>query len=91
MPYVNVKITRGGVTKAQKRRIVEDITASLVTTLGKQPEHIHVVIDEIAPENWGFAGMLTTEYRAQTQRPGAPRAGRNRPSPRTRALGPARS
>jgi 4-oxalocrotonate tautomerase len=31
--------------------------------LGKRPEHTHIVIDEIDPENWGFAGVLTTEYR----------------------------
>jgi 4-oxalocrotonate tautomerase len=63
MPYVNVKITRDGVTPEQKRQIVEDITNSLVSTLGKKPEHIHIVIDEIEPENWGFAGMLTSDYR----------------------------
>lgn len=63
MPYVNVQITKGGVTVSQKRKLVEDITRSLVTHLGKKPEHIHIVIDEVAPENWGFAGMLTTEYR----------------------------
>lgn len=63
MPYVNVKITRDGVTKSQKERLVRDITSTLVETLGKKPEHIHIVIDEIDPENWGFAGMLTTEYR----------------------------
>jgi 4-oxalocrotonate tautomerase len=33
--------------------------------LGKKPEHIHIVIDEVEPENWGFAGMLTTEYRKE--------------------------
>lgn len=70
MPYVNVKITRDGVSADQKRKLVEDITASLVTHLGKRPEHIHVVIDEIDPENWGFAGMLTTDYR-KTLRPPA--------------------
>lgn len=63
MPYVNVKITRGGVTAEQKAEIVSDITNSLVRVLGKKPEHTHIVIDEIDPENWGFAGMLTTEYR----------------------------
>ncbi len=68
MPYVNVKITRDGVTAAQKKKLVQDITASLVSTLGKRPEHIHIVIDEIEPENWGFAGMLTTEYRALAAR-----------------------
>lgn len=65
MPYVNVKITKDGVTSEQKRRVVADITRSLVENLGKKPEHIHIVIDEVDPENWGYAGMLTTEYRAQ--------------------------
>jgi len=63
MPYVNVRITKGGVTAAQKRRIVEEITQTLVSVLGKKPEHTHIIIDEIEPENWGFAGMLTSEYR----------------------------
>lgn len=67
MPYVNVKITKDGVTAAQKRKIVADITQTLVTTLNKRPEHIHIVIDEVEPENWGFAGMLTPEYRAQAK------------------------
>ena len=63
MPYVSVRITKDGVTVEQKRRVVEEITRTLVTALGKKPEHIHVIIDEVEPENWGYAGMLTTEYR----------------------------
>ncbi len=63
MPYVSVRITRDGVTVEQKRRVVEEITRTLVNVLGKRPEHIHVVIDEVELENWGYAGMLTTEYR----------------------------
>ena len=65
MPYVNVKITRDGVTSEQKKQIVHEITQTLVNILGKKPEHIHIVIDEIEPENWGFAGMLTTEFRSK--------------------------
>ena len=41
MPYVNVKITKDGVTTAQKKQIVEEITQTLVSVLGKKPEHIH--------------------------------------------------
>ena len=63
MPCVSVRITRDGVTVEQKRRVVEEITRTLVNVLGKRPEHIHVIIDEVEPENWGYAGMLTTEYR----------------------------
>ena len=40
-----------------------EITDTLVRVLGKRPDHTHVVIDEVDPENWGYAGMLTTEYR----------------------------
>ena len=65
MPYVNVKITRDGVTAEQKAQIVSEITETLRRVLGKRPDHTHIVIDEIDPENWGYAGMLTTEYRRQ--------------------------
>ena len=62
MPYVNVQITRGA-TRAQKAEVVKDITTSLVRVLGKHPEHIHIVIQEIAEEDWGFAGQLTDDWK----------------------------
>lgn len=65
MPFVNVKITKDGVTKAQKAQIVAEITATLQNVLGKKPEHTHIVIDEVDVENWGYAGMLTSEFRKQ--------------------------
>ncbi|MDQ3686835.1 MAG: 4-oxalocrotonate tautomerase family protein [Acidobacteriota bacterium] len=65
MPYVNVRITKDGVTDSQKRQIVKEITQTLVNVLDKKPEHTHIIIDEVEPENWGFAGMLTTNYRKQ--------------------------
>ena len=63
MPYVNVKITKDGVTVTQKAQVVKEITETLQRVLGKKPEHIHIVIDEIETDNWGFAGTLTTELR----------------------------
>ena len=62
MPYINLQITQGA-SRAQKETIVADFTQTLVRVLGKNPEHIHIVIEEIADENWGFAGMLTDVYR----------------------------
>ncbi len=64
MPYVNVQITKGA-SRAQKAEIVRDVTDSLVRVLGKRPEHIHIVIQEIAEEDWGFAGQLTDEWKKQ--------------------------
>lgn len=64
MPYVNVQITRGA-TREQKAEIVRDITATLMRVLGKRPEHTHVVLQEIADEDWGYAGLLTDEWKRQ--------------------------
>jgi 4-oxalocrotonate tautomerase len=62
MPYANIQITKGA-TRAQKAELVKDLTDSLVRVLGKKPEHIHIVIQEIEEENWGFAGMLTDDWK----------------------------
>lgn len=62
MPYINVQITRGA-TRAQKEQLVAEFTDTLVRVLGKKPEHTHIVIQEIADEDWGFAGVLTDTYR----------------------------
>lgn len=62
MPYVNVQVTKG-VTREQKAELVKDITHSLQRVLGKSPEYTHVVIQEIAEENWGYAGMLTDDWK----------------------------
>ena len=63
MPYVNVQVTRG-VSRDQKAEIVKQMTDALVEVLGKSPEHIHVVLQEIEEQDWGFAGLLTDEWRA---------------------------
>ncbi len=61
MPYINLQITKGA-TREQKKTIVEQMTTTLVDVLGKKPEHIHIVIDEVDEDNWGFNGMLTSDY-----------------------------
>ncbi len=66
MPYINVQITRGA-TREQKAEIVRSFTDTLVRVLGKKPEHTHIVIQEIEDENWGFAGVLTDDYRKQNR------------------------
>ncbi|MDX8362884.1 MULTISPECIES: 4-oxalocrotonate tautomerase family protein [Bacillaceae] len=65
MPYINLQITKGA-SREQKEQIVKDFTETLGRVLGKKPEHTHIVIQEIEDENWGFAGVLTDEYRKNT-------------------------
>ena len=67
MPYVNIQITAGA-TRKQKQHLVRDVTDSLVRELGKSPEHIHIVIQEIDEENWGFSGLLTDDWKEQQSR-----------------------
>lgn len=62
MPYVSAQITEGA-SREQKQRVVERINAAIVQELDKEPEHIHIVIQEIPLDSWGFAGMLTDDYR----------------------------
>ena len=68
MPSVNIQITKGA-TKEQKAHLVRDVTESLVRELGKKPEHIHVIIQEIEEEDWDFAGLLTDEWKKQLHIP----------------------
>jgi 4-oxalocrotonate tautomerase len=63
MPYVNIQITRDGVTAEQKRRLIAGATDLLVLVLGKNPATTVVVIDEIEPDNWGIGGESVTARR----------------------------
>ncbi|WP_349371683.1 4-oxalocrotonate tautomerase family protein [Salinarimonas sp.] len=65
MPYVNIKVTREGVTPAQKKALVEGATRLLVDVLGKNPATTVVVIDEVDTDNWGVGGVVVTERRRQ--------------------------
>lgn len=65
MPYVNIKITREGVTAEQKARLIAGATQLLVDVLGKNPKTTIVVIDEVDTDNWGVAGESITIRRAR--------------------------
>jgi 4-oxalocrotonate tautomerase len=64
MPFVNIKITRDGITRAQKAQVVREVTDTLVRVLGKQEEHVNIVIDIVEDQDWGFAGGLSDELVA---------------------------
>ena len=63
MPYVNVRITKEGVTAEQKRKVIKGITDVLVKELGKNPDTTFVVIDEVELDNWGHKGTSVAELR----------------------------
>ncbi|MGQ0555116.1 MAG: tautomerase family protein [Nitrospiraceae bacterium] len=67
MPYVHVQVTREGVTLERKEALIKGITDLLVQILNKKPTQTFVVIEEVATDNWGIAGMTVTKFRQQEQ------------------------
>jgi 4-oxalocrotonate tautomerase len=61
VPYVKVEIAKGIASVEQKRAVIQGVTEVLVRELGRNPEYIFVVIDEIDPDNWGRKGVSLTE------------------------------
>ncbi len=72
MPYVHIRITREGVTAAQKAALIERSTAMLVDVLDKDPATSFVLIEEVDTDNWGIAGETVT-LRRQRAKGGAQR------------------
>ncbi len=63
MPFVNIKVTREGVTSEQKVRLIKGATDLLKEVLGKDPKTTSVVIDEVDTDNWGIGGEQITVIR----------------------------
>ena len=68
MPYVNIKVTREGVTKSQKEKLIHGATQLLYEVLDKDPRTTYVVIDEIDTDDWGVGDETVTQLRARQQR-----------------------
>ena len=60
MPVVTVQMWTGR-TPAQKKALVEAITAAMVEHAGAKPTNLHVILQEIPKENWALAGVLGHE------------------------------
>lgn len=67
MPYFNIKVTKDGVTAAQKAELIKGATDLLVKVLGKDPANLVVVIDEVETDNWGVGGESVTVRRELAQ------------------------
>lgn len=67
MPYVNIKVTREGVSAEQKAELIKGVTDLLVRVLNKNPATTMVVIDEVDTDNWGIGGESVTLLRKGKQ------------------------
>lgn len=66
MPYINIKVTREGVTPQQKLALIEGVTDLLSRVLHKDPATTFVIIDEVETDNWGLnRENITTRRRRE--------------------------
>ena len=71
MPIVRVEIAKGVASIEQKRAVIRRMTDVLVEELGRNPEYIFVLIDEVDTDNWGRKGESLSQLW-QTQNRGEP-------------------
>ncbi len=63
MPFVNIKITKEGVSADKKAELIRGVTNLLQDVLGKNPQTTVVVIEEVDTDNWGIGGETVTVRR----------------------------
>lgn len=57
MPIIRVEMFEGR-TIEQKRLLAKSLTDGFLSSCGGKPESVHVVIDDISPDNWAVAGKI---------------------------------
>jgi len=70
MPVVTIRLARREppTSSEHKARLISGVTQLLHDVLGKRPEDVVVLIDEIDPDNWGQGGEPATLIRQRRQR-----------------------
>lgn len=61
MPIIRVEIAKGVATVEQKRKVIQRMTDVMVEELGRNPEFVFVVINEVDTDNWGRKGQSLSE------------------------------
>jgi 4-oxalocrotonate tautomerase len=64
MPVVIIHMLAGRSAGA-KKLLIRKVTAAVASTLAADPESVRVIIQEMAGEHYGIAGLPVEEYRAR--------------------------
>jgi len=66
MPFVHIRVTKEGVSAAQKLALIEGASDLLTRVLNKDPATTFVIIDEVDTDNWGLNRETVTTLRRRT-------------------------
>jgi 4-oxalocrotonate tautomerase len=50
-----------GRTKEQKAELARRITDALVEVAKTDPEHVHIIFEDVEKENWAIGGILSSD------------------------------
>lgn len=65
MPFIKVDVLREDLNREKKQQLIREISKAVTTVLNKDPHLIHIVINEIEDDNWGYAGEQVTILKEQ--------------------------
>ena len=60
MPFAQIYLMEGR-TEAQKRALIEKVTAAIVDAIGAPKENVRVWLHDVPRENWGIAGVTAKD------------------------------
>ncbi len=60
MPIVQIHMIEGR-TIAQKRALVEKVTAAVCETVNVTPDHVKIIISDMAKHDYAIAGVLKSD------------------------------
>jgi 4-oxalocrotonate tautomerase len=63
MPYIKIEVTREGVSREKKQKLIKGVTDLITDVLNKDPQLTHVVIQEVELDDWGVAGEQASVLR----------------------------
>ena len=60
MPFISIRMLEGR-DQEQKKKLVKSITDVMETVCGADPEHVHVVIEEVPKDSWARGGVMASD------------------------------
>lgn len=63
MPMIRIELSAGR-TQAQKQKVAEEVTQTMVAHCGCSPESVHVVFVDVQPGDWAVGGSFLAPPKA---------------------------
>ncbi len=62
MPIVKIDLWEGS-TVEEKDQLIRSVTDAVVKSIGVDPQHVFVLLNEVHKDNWGIGGKKASHKR----------------------------